>query len=269
MDRYVSRAIKSDLWLQVRIEVGLPEVQTVTPKQVLEEFSRSVGLKPGPPERDIALLQARLPGPLPHEIRELLGYSAGFDIDLGQLLTSRNRMVGPASIVFAGSGGLGLRNVLPFPVVLLGDGLGNFWAVDVSPDGAWGAVVLVCHDPPVVAIQAAELASFLGQVLDFRRRDPKDTLDYVRNEGTTRIWRDDPWLIAVEDARRAQDAVVSSFASRLPDDFHVADLRSGETGRGFSWGKAGPDADIRRSGADLLFGVEPKGPGFFRRLLSR
>ena len=238
---------------------------TGTPKQTLEKFSRTVTLRPGLSDEEVAQFQTQLPGALPDEIRELLLYSAGFDVASGQLLKS-SRVGDTARVLFTGSGDVGL-SILPCPVALLGDGSGNFWVVDVNPSGAWGAILFVCHDPPLIAIQAADLASFLGQVLD--PGDSKDTLDYVRNAATTRIWKDDPWLVSVRDARLVQDAAVSKFASQLPENFAVADLRSKEVGRGFSWGKAGPSADIRRNGTELLFGVEQKTPSFLKRILTR
>jgi hypothetical protein len=171
-------------------------------------------------------------------------------------------------MLFTGSGDVGL-SILPYPVALLGDGCGNFWVVDVNPSGEWGAILFVCHDPPVIAIQAADLASFLSQVLNPGGSDSEKTLDYVRNAATTRIWKDDPWLVSVRDARLVPDTVVSKFAEQLPENFCVADLRSKEVGRGFSWGKAGPNTDIRRNGAELLFGVEQKPPSFLKRVLTR
>ena len=227
---------------------------TGTPRQALEKFSHTVTLRPGLSEEEVALFQKQLPGPLPLEIRELLIYSAGFDVVSGQLLKSR-RMSGTAPVLFTGSGNVGL-SVLPCPVALLGDGFGNFWVVDVNPSGAWGAILFVCHDPPVIAIQAADLACFLGQVLNPDGSDSKNTLDYIRNAATTRIWKYDPWLVSVRDAQSVPDVVVSKFAEQLPESFCVADLRSKEVGSGFSWGKAGANTDIRRNGADLLFGVE-------------
>lgn len=239
---------------------------TGTPKQTLEKFSNSVTLRPGLSEEEVVRFQKELPGALPGEIRELLIYSAGFDVASGQLLKSRH-MGGTTRVLFTGSGDIGL-SVLPCPVALFGDGCGNFWVVDVNPSGAWGAILFVCHDPPVIAIQAADLACFLSQVLNPGGSDSKNALDYVRNAATTRIWKDDPWLVSVHDARLMPDAVVSKFAEPLPENFCVADLRSMKVGSGFSWGKAGPNAAIRRNGAELVFGVEQKAPGFMRRIFS-
>ena len=73
----------------------------------------------------------------------------------------------------------------------------------------------------------------------------------------------------MQEARQAQDGAVAKFSEQLPENFGVADLRSKKVGSGFSWGKAGPRADIRRNGAELIFGVELKAPGFLSRIFSR
>jgi hypothetical protein len=173
-----------------------------------------------------------------------------------------------ARVLFTGSGDVGL-SVLPYPIPLLGDGCGNFWVVDVSSSRAWGTILFVCHDPPVIAIQASDLASFLEQVLNPGGITTENTLEYVRNAATTRIWKDDPWLVSLQDARQNQDSAVSEFAEQLPENFRVADLRSMQIGSGFSWGKAGPNAGIRRNGTELIFGIEQKAPGLLNRIFSR
>src|SRR5437867_7269040 len=121
-----------------------------TPKQVLERFSKTVTLRAGLTEDEIALFQTQMPGRLPIEIRELLIYSAGFETITNQIPKSP-RTSGNVSVLFTGNGNVGL-SFLPWPVSLLGDGCGNFWVVDVNSSGAWGAVLFVCHDPPVVVM---------------------------------------------------------------------------------------------------------------------
>lgn len=238
------------------------------PKEILESFSKTVTVRPGLSNTEIARFQEQLPGPLPPDIAGLLVYSAGFDADLGGQLDSRDRVTGPAEVLFTGTGDVALPSVLPCPIALLGDGFGNFWVVDVHPNGVWGAVVFLCHDPPVVVIQAGDIASFLDQILNPEGSDPKYALKYVRNAATTEIWKHDPWLLSAKDGQSAQDPLLSAFASQLPDHFKIADLRSAQTGCGFSWGKAGSVSDIRRSGTELLFGIEPKRPGPFHKLFA-
>jgi SMI1 / KNR4 family (SUKH-1) len=229
-----------------------------TSKQVLKKFSQRVTLSPGLSREGIAEFQKRLPGPLPNDIRELLGYSAGF------------HLASVGSVHFAEATDSQFTKALPFAITLLADGSGNFWEVDViSKSGAWGAVFFVSHDPPVIVVQAPDLETFLWQVLDPNQSNPKNALNHVRKVGAARIWKDDPWLILVRDARTVQDPAVSNFAEQLPENFRLADLRSKEIGSGFSWGLAGPNTEVRRDGAELLFGVEERAPSFLKRALTR
>jgi hypothetical protein len=234
-----------------------------SPRELLERFSQSVTLLPALSEREIAQFQEQLPGPLPEEIRQLLLYSAGFD---SKPQSIRQRA---GTVRLTGHEGFELPEVFPASVPLLPDGCGNFWVVDINPqNGAWGAVFYACHDPAVIVVQARDLTTFLSQLLDPEKSEPENAVHHVHEEAVTVIWKDDPWLVSVQDARAARDAVVSKFAEQLPDNYRVADLRSRKIGSGFSWGKAGPGADIRRSGAELVFGVEKKAPGIFARMLS-
>src|SRR5262245_51123146 len=97
-------------------------------------------------------LQERIGRPLPGEVRDLMGVSAGVTIDteelcwIGEILGQ----VVPEEYAFS------------FPV--MEDGRGNSWNVEIDPDtGAWGPVFFVCHDPPVVVKQADSFAEFMIQ----------------------------------------------------------------------------------------------------------
>jgi hypothetical protein len=229
-----------------------------TPKELLEKFSQSTTILPGLSEREIEQFRQQLQCPISDEMRQLLLYSAGFESK-------------PFGVVrFTGHEGFELAEVFPRSVPLLPDGCGNFWAVDINPqNGAWGSVFYACHDPAVIAVQAEDLVTFLLQLRDPSKGEPKDAVHYVHEEAVSLIWHKDPWLISVQDARLVQDGAVSRFAGQLPDNFRVADLRSLKVGSGFSWGKAGPDAEIRRNGAELVFGVEQRSPGLLGRIFSR
>jgi cell wall assembly regulator SMI1 len=241
----------------------------VTPKEILKRFSHVVTLRPGLSEEQIALFQAQLPGPLPLEVKELLAYSAGFETGSSPLVnSSRSKRNSAGTVLFKGNGAVGME-FLPCAVDLLGDGCGNFWVVDVNPNGAWGSIIFVCHDPPVIAIQAEDIASFLFQILEPEQSEPREALKYVHQQAVTRIWREEPWLVPALDARLSQDETIRKCANQLSDSFCVADLRSRKIGSGFSWGKAGPDAAVRRNGSELLFGVQQKTPGLLNRLFSR
>jgi len=227
-------------------------------KQVLENHARLTALLPGLSGQELVQFRKQVGGLIPANIEELLVYSEGFDY----------KPVG--TVRFTGHEGFEFAEVFPRAIPVLPDGCGNFWVVDISPEsGAWGSVFYACHDPAVIVIQAVDLGMFLSQILSPNESNPKNALNYVRKEAVLRIWKDDPWLISVHDARTSQDPVVSNFAEQLPENFRLADLRSREVGSGFSWGLAGPNTEVRRDGAELLFGVEQKVPSFLKRVLTR
>lgn len=236
----------------------------MTPKQILDAYAGIVRLRPGLSRERIAVFEAGLPGPLPSDIKELLAYTEGFELTSARMPIS---MVGGSThVLFTGREDLSFPELIPFPVVLLGDGAGNFWAVDVNPNGTWGVVLFICHDPAVVVIQATDTATFLGQMLD--PNDESNSLEYVMRTATMRIWAEDPWLIPVRDARMVDDPVISRFAMQLSEAFDVIDLRSKEFGKGFAWGKGGPKASILRNGGELLFAVERKRASFLTHMFS-
>jgi len=131
-------------------------------------------------------------------------------------------------------------------------------------------VLFVSHDPPVVVVQAADLAQYVHQVLAVGRSDDAQELDEVATHASLRIWREDPDLIDVVAARQSADPMLSKFAAELPDAYRIADLRNAGRGTGFTWGRNGPQTDVRRFDSELLFGIEPKrGGSFINRVLGR
>lgn len=227
-------------------------------REVLENHARFTTLLPGLSAQELGQFRKQVGGSIPADIEELLVYSAGFEY----------KPVG--TVRFVGHEGFEFVAVFERSIPLLPDGCGNFWVVDISPEsGAWKSVFYACHDPAVISIQAPDLSMFIAQVLAPNESNPKNALNYVRNEAVPRIWKADPWLISVHDARASRDPVVSSFAEQLPENFRVADLRSREIGSGFSWGLAGPSTEVRRARTELLFGVEEKAPSFLKRILTR
>ena len=224
----------------------------------MERFRRGATLMPGLSDEEIGRLQRRISAPIPEPIRELLRYAAGFQLP----------SVG--SVQFTGAGTVDLPGALPASLALLADGSGNFWVVDIDPaNGAWGPVFFVCHDPPVLAMQAPELGAFLFQILAPAESTPGNALAYVQDECVARIWKHDPWLTPAREAGASHDPALFRFAQQVPDTFRIADLRSREVGSGFSWGSAGADAEVRRAGNDLIFAAEQRRPGFLRKILSR
>jgi cell wall assembly regulator SMI1 len=228
-----------------------------TAKQILQTFSNQVALMPGLSKEEIDRFEGRLYS-LPDEVRELLSYSEGF------------RLPSMGSLRFTGVAGFELVAAFPASVALLADGCGNVWVVDINVgDGSWGAIFFVCHDPPVLVLQAPNLEDFLLRIFQNNGSSAEKTVKRVLEEHLNQIWRRDPWLVSVDIARSSNDILLRSFAERLPNNFSIVDLRSRQVGSGFSWGASGPDTGIRRAGAELLFAVERKPRRFLNRIFSR
>ena len=213
-------------------------------------------LKPGLPQSQLSELEERLAVPFPNEVRELLTFTSGFNFQpFGEVDFSAQEM-------------FGLEEILPLGLTIATDGSGNDWVVDIKKGtGEWGPVLFMSHDPPVAVIQAPDLARFIEQVFESGRPDRKSQLDSVSKAATSRIWSDDPYLLDLGASRISSDPVLAEFSKHLPEMFRVADLRALEIGSGFAWGRAGANAEIRRCGPELLFGVEAK-KSLFRRLLK-
>lgn len=233
-----------------------------TAKELLEGAMQTVKLMPGLSEAELAQFQKTLPRPMPESVREALLYAAGFDAKpIGSL---RGKAL---QLRLAGHDSFEFDQAFPKAIDLLPDGSGNFWVIDIDREtGDWGPVFYARHDPAVIVVQAPDLPTFLSQLL---RPAGSGTLESVVGEAVTRIWNDDPLLMSEADARASTDTTLSSFAKTLPSNFMIADLRSRTIGSGFSWGKAGPSAEVRRCPGALIFAVEQKKTRFLSRLFSR
>jgi hypothetical protein len=195
---------------------------------------------------EIDALEARLSARLPAAARELLAFASGF------VWTPFGR------VSFVGEDVFEFHDLLPSGIPLAGDGYGNFWALDVRPDnGAWGTVLFVSHDPPVVVVQARDLDGFVSQVLA-RTSVEGVTVQLPPKMALERIWLDNPYVIEIRGARGSPDPLVRTFAHTLPDLFGVVDLRSANEGIGFAWGRDGRRSKIVRYGSELLFGIESR-----------
>jgi SMI1 / KNR4 family (SUKH-1) len=99
---------------------------------------------------EIEKLEAELGVPLPAEFRALLEQGPVAEEDTLEIdLTGRSFSVG-------------LEELFPAGLPIAADGFGNFWLLDLTPDAAWPVpVFFLCHDPPVVLYQSADLDAFL------------------------------------------------------------------------------------------------------------
>jgi hypothetical protein len=236
----------------------------MTPREVLERaagepWGRPPQLTLRPPlgNAELRELERRWGAPLAAPMRELLAFASGVERE------------GFGDIRFAGDPDLEFPELSPKGVVLARNDAG-FWMADIAPDGSWGPVFYVCHDPPVVALQARDLAGFLEQALWGPEMQDRSEIASVTGPAIARIWREEPWLASVEVARSSPDATLSEFAAQLAPTFSIADLRTMEPGTGFSWGRGGANAQVKRHGRQLIFAVEMRPrESFFRRLLRR
>ncbi|HEV8357346.1 MAG TPA: SMI1/KNR4 family protein [Gemmatimonadales bacterium] len=229
-------------------------------------------LRPAASPQAIEAFADRLPGPLPGEIRELLSIASGCDFVPGPA-----KRTGSWKVPDIVEQGVPVRflaeeffhlDEFPFGHGIAGDTFGNHWIVDIRTDtGAWGPVFFACHDPQFVAIQAPNLAGFLDQVFDLGRAGRTSALQLMKDARVGWLHLQGPHRMAARQARGSAEQVVAAFAIQLPDTFDLVDLRDAATGTGFEWA----DEEVRRFGAELLFGVAPapERKGFLGRLFGR
>ena len=157
---------------------------------------------------------------------------------------------GPIEIDLTGeSFSVELEELFPAGVPIAHDGAGNFWVRDGTP------VFFLCHDPPVVLYQSAEVETFLSE----------PSLD---EEALFNVWRTNPCTLD-HAAALAGDEELRAFAAELDERFVFVDLRAPVRGDGFSWGRYGPRTELRRHGAARLFACAEPEPKPRRRLFGR
>jgi cell wall assembly regulator SMI1 len=90
---------------------------------------------------------------LPGELRDLLAYATGFSGVLD-------------SVDFTGRGyDVELAEIFPSGLPIAGDGFGNFWVADLTPQPRdVVAVFFACHDPAVILLQSPSIGHFLHEV---------------------------------------------------------------------------------------------------------
>jgi len=132
---------------------------------------------------------------------------------------------------------VGLDELFPAGVPVAHDGSGNFWVRDQIP------IFFLCHDPPVVLYQSADVETFVSE----------PSLD---RDALFKVWRENPGTLD-HAAALAGDAELRAFAAELDERFVFVDLRAPVSGDGFSWGRYGPRTEVRRHGDARLFAYAP------------
>jgi hypothetical protein len=219
-----------------------------------------IELLPPASAADIAALERRLPAPLPPDIRDALLVTTGL-------------ADGPLdSFSLLDAAGFGLEDLFPHAYSIAGDGYGNFWLLDLLPGAVtWGPVFYACHDPPVIAYQAATVDAFLRDTIAMWQPGGRSSVDVVHEEATRRIWSVNPLVRTRDQVFAGSDSSLRGFAESLPVTALVADLRNATTGDGFSWGAFGPETVIQRWGTERVWATSPppKKQGILSRLFRR
>lgn len=185
-------------------------------------------------------LERSRPGPLPNDVKDLLRHAGGLEAPhIGKVdFTGR-------SLPFE------YPEIVPRSVALAQVD-GTFWVVDVDAGGEWGHVLHFSHDPPVVIVPFASFADFLRAIAR-----PRTIVDNAAHSAK-QVWQRTDEGTMVADAAESDDDSLSGFATSLTGDFTIFDLRAPATKPiGFTWGRSGPDSEIRRAGSSLLFAVAP------------
>lgn len=237
------------------------------PREVLEAAARetfsdeehgeiALRLKPGLDAAEIACLESDRGLPFPEGVRRLLTLARGFDLG------------GLGDVEFLGRSDFAFTAAFPRGVSLATDGFGNYWVVDVHPaTGAWGPVYFACHDPPVIVAQSPDLGHFLHEYFNLVRPGKESALENPTDGAVLEIWSRNPDIVLRDPAATSPDATLAEFARGLAPEFEIADLRTFRVGRGFTWGRNGPDTVILRHPTEALFGIQ-KPTSFFGRFFG-
>lgn len=221
---------------------------------------RALELLPPATDEEIRALEARLPCPIPGDVRAALRVTTGL-------------ANGPLeSFSLVDLEGFGVEELLPFAYSIAHDGYGNYWVLDLLPETTdWGPVFYACHDPAVLAWQAPSIEAFLLDVVAMESGGARSPVDIVHEDVVHRIWRDNPGLMPKAAAVESGDPEVRAFAASLPESALVADLRTASLGDGVSWGRFGPKTEIRRHGSARIWGLVPPASSgsMFARLFGR
>ncbi len=181
-------------------------------------------LQPPATDVEVRALEARLPCPIPGDIRDALRVSKGL-------------VNGPLeSFSLVDLEGFGLEELLPCAYSIAHDGFGNYWVLDLLPDTTtWGPVFYVCHDPPVLAYQSPTIEQFLSDAIAMWQDAVRSSVELIHEDVVNQIWRDSPGVMTPAALHDSADRHATS----------VCDVTSADSPRGR------PSASGARSGLRL------------------
>ncbi|WP_294567893.1 SMI1/KNR4 family protein [uncultured Arthrobacter sp.] len=169
------------------------------------------------------------PGAPPY-LRELASYAGGYE------LGSETVMWDPTS-----TGGLSLPVAMDDPWVIQVDDGGSFSAIDISPEGVWGAVYRFVHDPDLLAYESPSLGEWLATRLNLHLSlTPLTRSDDAAEVYDTELYElldCPPGVAGACDLSlgragdiRTSDPVLQDFCATLPPDAVVSDFRDARRG---------------------------------------
>ena len=213
-------------------------------------------LLPGLMKAEFQELQGMIPCQIPASARELLSLTRGIEPALDLMDFSGLRLQSAWK----------KKDFLPHAIPVAGDGMGNYWVVDLEAKSKdWGPVFYISEDPPVLAWQAKTFEEFVSQLIAFASFEEGSPINLVHDQYTPVIWQENPSWISAEKAITPGDPDLGLFVQSLKKGYQFIDLRRGRHGDGFSWGRWGSKTDLQRNGTQRLFAMR-KTPGFIQKL---
>ncbi len=145
-------------------------------------------------DKEIESLSRRLRSPLSLELEGLLRCTSSFDSALGPIML--NSPDGIADDFF------------PHGLTIGADGVGNYWIADLTGEtSAHTLVFFVCHDPPVIALQAESIGAFIADVIAYGRKESNTAIEKVTKQSVDAIRRNDPGLLEYEQCLQSDGNV--------------------------------------------------------------
>lgn len=158
------------------------------------------------------------------EIEDLLRFTSGFTF-----------FAGVDELKLKGIEDFGYDGIFKNPLVLAGDGAGNFWVVDTESKESWNRVYFICHDPNAWIIFANSFTEFLKNVIECKGIG-KDDKVYEKCFEAYKSQK----LFQCGSFESKNDKILSEFVKDLDTTFWIADLRKAKVGDGFSLRKVVP-----------------------------
>ncbi len=223
-----------------------------------------IKLKPPLSETELTEFEAQLPCKLTKEMKELLQYCSGLELDFTNSFLNSSLSFSCEQEDCFGAEFMS-ANCIP----LIGDYCGNFWVADITEDSTdFGPIYYVCHDPPVVVYQAAELTQFLTELFKLGNAPWTSEISEVHETFAMSIQSENPNALSHEQCLASNDDDLKTFAGSLDESYLFIDLRKPTLGSGFYWGMFGADTVIKRFGAKRVFAIQKKKLNWFQKIFG-